>query len=110
MLKIILIGILQVTSYQPVPQQTRAGCNGIHDCFTSVGDVPTKFGAAASQDLLANGTLHYGDPIYVQGIGWRIINDTMNPRHRNAIDVMVWTRGDEHAIGVRHARVYTVQR
>ncbi len=110
MLKLIFIGILQVTAYQPVPQQTRPGCNGIHDCFTSIGDVPTKFGAAVSQDLLANGAIRYGDPIYIEGIGWRICNDTMNKRHHNAVDVMVWTRSEEHAVGVRHAKVWTVQR
>jgi len=109
-MKIILIAVLQVTAYQPVPQQTKPECKSVQSCWTSIGDVPTKFGAAASQDLLASGMLHYGDPIYIQGIGWRIINDTMNKRHRNAVDVMVWTRSDERAIGVRHVKVYTVQR
>lgn len=109
MIKIILIGVLQITSYQPIPSQTREGCRGVRDCFTSVGDVPTKFGAAVSQDLLASGVVHYGDPIYIDGIGWRIINDTMNKRHKNSVDVMVWTRAEEKKIGVRHAKVYTWQ-
>jgi len=109
MIHLIIIGILQITAYQPVPGQTRPGCNGIHDCFTSIGDVPTKYGVAVSQDLLANGTVHYGDPIYIDGIGWRIVNDTMNKRHHNAVDIMVWTRAEEKAVGVKHLKVYTVQ-
>lgn len=106
MIKIILIGFLQVTAYQPVPQQTKANCRSVTDCWTSIGDVPTKFGAAVSQDLLANGTVKYGDPIYIDGIGWRIINDTMNKRHHNAVDIMVWTHAEEKAVGVRHVKVY----
>lgn len=109
MLKVILIGILQVTAYQPVPQQTRPGCNGIHDCFTSIGDVPTKFGAAVSQDLLKNGTVHYGDSICVEGFGCRSVNDTMNKRHKNAVDLMVWTHIEEKVFGVRHLKVYIVR-
>lgn len=108
--QVLLIGVLTVTAYQPVAKQTKPECTGIQHCFTSVGDVPTKFGAAASQDLLEKGVLHYGDPVYIDGIGWRLINDTMNRRIKNSIDVMVWTHDDEKRIGVRRAKVYVANR
>lgn len=107
--KIVLIAILQVTAYRPVPQQTKPECRDVQNCWTSIGDVPTKFGAAVSQDLLANGAVHYGDPIYIESIGWRIVNDTMNKRHHNAVDVMVWTHDEEKKIGVRHIPVYVAE-
>lgn len=106
--QLVLIGTLTVTAYQPVPAQTRKGCHGIHDCFTANGDIPTKYGVAVSQDLLKSGQLHYGEPLYIEGIGWRIINDTMNARHKNHVDIMVWTHDAERAIGTRHVRVYHV--
>ena len=109
MLKLILLGVLQITAYEPVPQQTRPGCNGIHACFTADGDIPTKYGAAVSQDLLRSGAVHYGDSICIEGFGCRSVNDTMNKRHRNAVDLMVWTKAEEKKVGVRHLKVYVVR-
>lgn len=106
--ELVLIGNLVVTAYQPIPAQTRDGCRGVHDCFTANGDVPTKYGVAVSQDLLKSGRLHYGEPIYVEGIGWKIVNDCMNARYKNRIDIMVWTHDAEKKIGTRHVRVYHV--
>jgi hypothetical protein len=34
----------------------------------------------------------------------------MAPRHRNAIDLMVLTRAEEKAVGVRHQRVLVLGR
>lgn len=66
------------------------------------------FGAAASQDLLASGKLHYGDVIYVPGFGYRVINDCMNKRLKNAIDLLVFSHGEEKRVGVRHVKIYRV--
>lgn len=97
-----------VTSYQPIPSQTKPSCVSIHQCETSIGDLPTRYGVAASQDLLAKGLVHYGEPVYIEGYGWRIINDTMNVRNHNAFDLMVWSYKEEKDVGVRHLKVWVI--
>lgn len=104
----IFLGVLQVTSYQPVAAQTKPECTDRHHCETSIGDGITMYGAAASQDLLQSGRLHYGDVVYVPGYGYRVINDTMAKRITNAIDLLVFTRAEEKKVGVRHLRIYRI--
>lgn len=106
--KAILLGILTVTSYRPVPEQTKPECRGRFHCTTSIDDGITKFGVAVSQDLIKSGRVHYGDVLYIEGYGFRVVNDCMGPRHRNAIDLMVLTREEEKAVGVRHQRVLVI--
>ena len=107
--ELLLLGVLQVTSYQPIPAQTKPECKNRHQCDTAIGDGITMYGAAASQDLLKSGKLHYGDVIYVPGYGWRVINDCMNARIKNSIDLLVFTRAAEKQVGVRHLKIYRVQ-
>ena len=66
------------------------------------------FGVAASQDLLHSGKVHYGDVLFVEGYGYRVVNDTMNTRIHNAVDMMVFTKSEERRIGVRHLNVYVL--
>lgn len=103
---LVLLGILTVTSYRPVPGQTKPECTSRFNCTTSIDDGVTKFGVAVSQDLLKNGVVHYGDVLYVPGYGNRIVNDTMNARHKRCIDLMVLTRGEEKAVGTRKIQIY----
>ncbi len=105
---LVLLGLLQITSYQPIPAQTKPECKNRHQCETSIGDGITMYGAAASQDLLKSGRLHYGDVIYIPGFGKRTINDCMNARHKNSIDLLVFTRAQEKMVGVRHINTYRV--
>ena len=107
--KLVLLGMLQVTSYRPIPAQTKPECRNRHACETSIGDGITRYGVAVSQDLLESGVVHYGDVLYVEDYGWRIVNDAMGPKARNAIDLMVFTRDEEKAVGVRHLNVYIVR-
>lgn len=109
MIELVLLGTLTLTSYQPVPAQTKPECKNRHDCETSIGDGITKYGAAASQDLLASGRLHYGSIIFVPGFGYRVINDTMAAKNHNAIDLLVFTRKEEKHVGVRHLKIYRVE-
>lgn len=106
--KAILLGVLTVTSYRPVPEQTKPECVNRYRCTTSIDDGVTKFGVAVSQDMLKDGRVHYGDVLWIDGYGYRIVNDCMGPRHRNAIDLMVLTREEEKAVGVRHKKVLLV--
>lgn len=63
---------------------------------------------AVSQDLLASGKVRYLDVLYVDGLGYRIVNDTMHPRIRNAVDVLVYTKQEEKAMGVSRRRVWVI--
>lgn len=108
LIKTILIGVLTVTSYRPVPEQTKPECKGRHYCETSIGDNVSEAGAAVSQDLLRSGLAHYGDVICVDSLGCRIINDCMAARHRRSVDLLVYTKREEKQIGTRHLRTWII--
>lgn len=102
-IKLILLGTMTLTSYRPIAAQTDDS-----PTYTSIGDRTTKFGCAVSQDLLKNGLVAYGDILYIPGYGYRVVNDTMNARHKNHVDLLVFTHNEEKAVGVRHLQVYKV--
>lgn len=109
LIEAILIGnLITVTSYRAVPEQTKPTCTGRHNCETSVGDNVSEAGVAVSQDLLKNGTVHYGDVLCVDGLGCRIVNDCMAARHKLHIDLFVYTKAEEKRIGTRHLRVWVI--
>lgn len=104
----ILIGIMTVTSYRAVPEQTKPTCTGRHHCETSIGDNVSETGAAVSQDMLRTGIAHYGDVICVDGFGCRIINDCMAARHKRRVDLFVYTKEEEKRIGTRNLKVWII--
>jgi len=108
--ELILLGTLQITSYQPCPAQTKPECRDRWHCSTANGDGITMYGFAASQDLLKSGEVKFGDIIYVEGFGYRVCNDSMGPRARRAIDLLVLSHVQEKSVGVRHLRVWLVSR
>ena len=108
LVELILLGTLQITSYQPIPAQTRPECQGRYDCLTANGDGITMYGIAASQDYLREGVVRFGDIVYVQGYGYRVVNDAMGPRATHSFDLMVFTHSDEKKVGVRHLKVWLV--
>ncbi len=69
----------------------------------------TRSGLAVSQDLLKSGGVRYGDVLCVEGYGCRVINDCMNARMRNSVDLLVFTKAEERRIGTRHLRVYKLE-
>lgn len=103
LIKLILLGTMTLTSYRPIAEQTDSS-----PTYTSIGDRTTKFGCAVSQDMLKSGLVSYGDVLYIPGYGYRIVNDTMNARHRNHVDLLVNTHEEEKAVGVRHLQVFKV--
>lgn len=105
----ILIGTMTITSYRAVPAQTKPTCRSNHDCTTSIGENVSELGAAASQDLLASHKLNYRDIIYIEGVGFRSINDCTHARLRSTIDVFVYTKAQEKAFGIKHRRVWRIQ-
>lgn len=109
-IELVLIGTLTVTSYRPIPEQTRPECVNRHNCDTAIGDGITKYGCAVSQDLIAEGHIQYGDVLLVPGYGYRVVNDTMNKRITRAIDLMVFTKAQEKQVGVRQLQIYRIGR
>lgn len=108
LVKLILLGTLTVTSYRPVPEQTKPECTNRNHCRTATGDNVSELGIAISQDLLKSGEVHYGDAIFVEGYGYRLVNDTMASRITHACDLFVYTKAEEKKVGIRHLRVWVV--
>ncbi len=99
MLTVIFLGALVVTSYRSVPGQTDSSPD-----FTSIGERCNPHGVAVSQDLLAvnGGPLHYGDTLFIEGVGWRVVNDTMNARWKKRLDIWVPDYESEHRFYQRY--------
>lgn len=123
-LTLVLLAVnMQLTSYRSEENQTDGT-----PYFTSTQEHVHKYGVAASRDLLCpmamsrdrrirmhSGAtcgikkLHYGDWLYLPGYGLRVVNDTMNARHRRALDLWVATKAEEKQIGTRHTVVFVVK-
>jgi 3D (Asp-Asp-Asp) domain-containing protein len=107
---LVLVGLLTVTSYRPVPAQTKPSCTDRFHCTTSIGENVSELGIAVSQDLLTSQKVHYGDVLYIEGHGYRIVNDTMALKNHNAVDLFVYTRAEEHKIGIQNRRVWLIHK
>lgn len=86
----VLLGSFTVTSYRSIPQQTDNS-----PFITSIGERVCKDGIAASQDLIRNGVVRYGDWVFIEDVGFKRVTDTMNKRHTNRFDVWVGTLEEE---------------
>lgn len=104
LLALSLLGSMTVTSYRSVPSQTDSS-----PYTTSIGEKVNKSGIAVSQDLLKRGVVKYGDILYIEGYGLKVVNDTMNPRIKNHIDIWVATYGEEKKVGTRKLLIYKVK-
>ena len=80
----IFLGNLYVTSYRSTVSQTDDS-----PYITSIGDRVGTHGVAVSPDLRKSGKVKYGDWLYLDGIGFKKVNDVMNARHVNRLDVWV---------------------
>ena len=102
----VLLGSLQVTSYRSVPSQTDDS-----PYITSIGEHVHPHGVAVSRDLLKRwgGPLDYGDVIYIQGFGFKVVNDCMGEGHTKAVDIWVATYKEEKKVGVKHGLVWLVK-
>lgn len=122
-LSLFFIGNLTATSYRSVTAQTDSS-----PFHTSTGERVSAYGVAVSQDLLCGACkklhkrckqpdnmtkLHYGDLLYVQGVGYKFVNDLMNKRHKNRIDIWVPSYKDEKLFhkkyGIKKQKVWRVQ-
>ncbi len=105
----LLIAQATVTSYRSVPAQTDSS-----PFYTSTGEHVHPHGVAVSQDLLSRwgGPLNYGDTVYIEGVGLKVVNDCTNERLRQHLDVWVGTHDEEKDFDRRHrgkrARIWVV--
>lgn len=102
----IFIGSMTITSYRSVHSQTDNS-----PFITSIGEHVHPHGVAVSRDLLSRwgGSLNYGDTIFIEGYGLKVVNDVMNARHKQSVDIWVATLNDERKVGIRYKRVWLVQ-
>lgn len=102
----VFISSVTITSYRSVPEQTDSS-----PFITSIGEHVHPHGIAVSRDLLKRwgGPLDYGDMVYVEGFGFKTINDTMNERHRGRIDLWVATYEEEKRINVKRGKIWLVK-
>jgi 3D (Asp-Asp-Asp) domain-containing protein len=108
-IKLIFLGVLTATSYRPVPVQTKPECVDRHHCETATGENVSELGVAISQDFIKDGTIHYGDCLYIDGVGFRLVNDCLNSRYNKSVDVFVYTKREEKLFGIRHLKVWLVE-
>ncbi len=107
-IELVLIGTMTITAYRPVAWQTKPQCTNRSDCRTSIGENVSELGVAVSQDLLRSKRVKYGDVLWIPGIGYRKVFDTMNARHKNSVDIFVYEKWEEHKIGTRHLKIYRI--
>lgn len=127
----VLIGELTVTSYRSVPNQTDST-----PYHTSTNVHVEPGGVAVSRDLLCGACrklhrrckhpeyakkIHYGDWLYVEGYGFRFVNDCMSDTSsirvkgkikkrfiRNQIDLWVRSYQQEKSVGVKKGNVFKI--
>lgn len=104
-LVLLLLGNMQITSYRSVPEQTDST-----PFITASGQHVHSSGVALSRDLLKRwgGIVEYGDVVYIEGYGFKVVNDTMNRRHRDHIDIWVATTEEEKEIGWTEGKVWLI--
>lgn len=117
------IGTQIITSYQSIKAQTDDS-----PFITSIGERVHQDGVAVSQDQLCpagkgcrrnvkmfcnTSKVHYKDVVWIEDIGFKIVNDCMNERHRNRFDVWVKNYGEEYAFdqrfGKRRLKVWLIR-
>jgi 3D (Asp-Asp-Asp) domain-containing protein len=109
LIEAILLGTLTATSYRAVPEQTKPECTSRNHCRTANNENVSELGVAVSQDYLDAGTIRYGDCLYIDGVGFRLVNDCLNRRYTKRVDVFVYTRAEEQKFGVRKLKVWLIK-
>ena len=101
-----LLGNMSITSYRSVPEQTDST-----PFITASGSHVSPYGVALSRELLDRwgGQVKYGDTVYIEGFGLKVVNDTMHPRHKNHVDIWVPTYKAEKERGWKKGKVWLIK-
>jgi 3D (Asp-Asp-Asp) domain-containing protein len=91
--------MLEVTAYTPTVRE----CN--EEPFVAASMRRVKAGTVAvSRDLFEQGWV-FGRKVYIQGHGIFEINDLMNSRFSNCVDVFMWDSGKAREFGRQRLKV-----
>lgn len=92
----------EITAYAPLdPQAIEGMCYSGDPRVTRTGATSTPGRTIAVDPKV----IPFSTPVYIEGIGWRIAEDTGGAIKGNKIDVMVETRKEAFAIGRQTVRV-----
>ena len=88
----VYIATVTPTAYQPISTQTDNT-----PLIAANGKMVHSDGIAVSRDLHERwgGPLKFGDLVYIEGIGYKIVNDVMHERYERRVDILVWTEAEE---------------
>jgi len=102
----VLLGNMTITSYRSLEAQTDDT-----PFITASGEHVHSNGVALSRDLLKRwgGPVSYGDTIYIEGYGLKVVTDCMNARHKQHVDVWVKTLAEEKAVGWKKGNVWIIK-
>ena len=117
----VLLGNMTITSYRSERRQTDDT-----PFITATGEHVHSAGIALSRDLLKrwNGSVDYGDIVYVENFGFKIVNDCMGRTKcagrnnggcknripiKKSVDMWVATLEEEKKVGVRHGKVWLIK-
>jgi len=103
----VLLGNMTITSYRSVPNQTDNT-----PFITASNKRVHQAGVALSRELLHRwgGPAKYGDVVYIEGYGFKVVNDCMNRRHKKRVDMWVKTHEEEKAVGVIRGNVWLIKK
>jgi len=86
---------LTITAYSP----TREECDDDPNITASMEKVK-EGGVAVSRDLFKKGWV-FGKKVYIEGHGIYRINDLMNKRYKNRVDIFIWNTNKALEFGVK---------
>lgn len=91
------VGQFRISFYCPC-----ATCNGSSSGLTASG-ASLSVGTTIAVDP---SVIPLGSKVYIEGIGWRVAQDTGGAIKGNKIDVLVASHSEAYANGVKYAKVY----
>lgn len=91
------VGKFRISYYCPC-----ATCNGTSSGLTASG-ASLSVGTTIAVDP---SVIPLGSKVYIEGIGWRVAQDTGGAIKGNKIDVLVGSHSEAYANGVTYAKVY----
>lgn len=91
------LGTFRISYYCPC-----ATCNGSSNAITASG-APLSVGKTIAVD---SSVIPIGSKVYIEGIGWRVAQDTGSAIKGNRIDVLVSSHSEAYANGIDYMDVY----
>ncbi len=84
------LGEFYVTAYRSLSKYTDNS-----PYWSSIGVRTNPWMVAVSPDWLKDKRLNYHDVVFIAGVGFKVVGDCMNSRHKNRFDVWVASYAEE---------------